>query len=89
MSLKNITAVGALFAAALIFFVVVCPQTPTPIAVVGAHGKAPAPSLAFFAVLLLPFTLRVERSFAYASLTESCHEMPSPDLLDLTCARLC
>jgi len=84
------TKVGlALFVAAIVFFVVISPATPTPIAVVSAHGKAPAPSLVLFALLLLPFVFKVDRSFAYLSQVESCDELPHAHLVDLTCTRLC
>jgi hypothetical protein len=87
--LHNITALGALLAAALILFVVVCPATPTPIAVVTAHGKAPAPSVAMVALLLMPFALALQRFQAARVRVESYRELPHPDLLDLTCTRLC
>lgn len=91
MSLKNITVLGAFFAAVLIFFVVVCPSTPTPIAVVTAHGKAPAPSLALLAaaLLMLPVALLLQRTSVAFARVESFRELPQADLLDLTCTRLC
>ena len=88
---RTITAVLAALAAGLILFVVVCPITPTPIAVVTAHGKAPAPSVALLAaaLLLVPFTLRVQRTSACYAQVETFRELPHADLLDLTCTRLC
>jgi hypothetical protein len=88
-ALRNITAIGATLAAALILFVVVCPVTPTPIAVVTTHGKAPAPSIAMVALLLVPFALSLQRFHAARVRVESYRELPHPDLLDLTCTRLC
>ena len=84
-------AILAAFAAGIILFVVVCPATPTPIAVVTAHGKAPAPSVALLAaaLLMLPFTLLPQRTALAFARLESFRELAHADLLDLTCTRLC
>ncbi len=74
-------------AVCVLLFVVVCPITPTPIAVPGGKAQAAqAPAIAVVAIaLVLP-----ERS--EHPLWTSTFELPgamSIDVLDLTCARLC
>ncbi|ABF41772.1 hypothetical protein Acid345_2771 [Candidatus Koribacter versatilis Ellin345] len=77
----------ALSIAALLFFVLVCPFTPTPIAVVrGNAHTAPVIFLFLLPTLALPLLLASLACVAIASL-----EVPAfrSAVVDLTCTRLC
>jgi len=77
------------FAALLVFVVVVCPLTPTPVAVVGAQGPmlhaAPAALAAAVTFFLAP---RLE---AASWLLQPAHDAldSAHDILRLTCVLLC
>ena len=77
-----------IFVGAIILFVVVCPFTPTPVAVL--NGKAPAAhalavSIALPAVLPVP---RVEMP-VWATALERAPTLTGGSVVDLTCSRLC
>ena len=77
-----------IFVGSIILFVVVCPLTPTPIAVL--NGKAPAVhapviSVALSAVLPTP---RIEAP-EWTSAFERTPNVIVGSVLDLTCSRLC
>ena len=76
------------FIGAIILFVVICPLTPTPIAVI--DGKTPAAhapviTVSMVAVVLLP---RLD-AIAWAPAPERATPSVSGSLLDLNCTRLC
>jgi len=80
-----------LAAAALITFVVVCPLTPTPIAVVTSVGKAPAPALVgmLLAIALLLPLLPVLTRVLYVATGEHGVPLMPAAVRELTCVRLC
>ncbi len=77
----------AIFVSAVLLFVVVCPVTPTPIAVLGGnvHVHTPAIATASFVFAAMP-----RLDIAVSKLpSESSPPALSADRLDLTCVRLC
>lgn len=89
-AVRKIAAIAAVVAAYAVLFVVVCPSTPTPIAVVSTAGAVPAavtplmPSV----VLLMPVLL-LGAAVRAALLSPRLDPVPTPPLVELTCARLC
>ncbi len=89
-AVRKIVALVAVVAAYAVLFVVVCPSTPTPVAVLRTAGAAPVavgallPSL----VLLMP-SLLLWAAVRTALLNPRLDPVPTPPLVELTCARLC
>ena len=85
---RKLTALLAMATALLLLFVVVCPETPTPITVVSAKGTLPAPVVAFTVGAAFSLAVAVERM---AALSAASHPplLSHASVLDLTCARLC
>lgn len=81
-------ALCAIFAALLVLTVVVCPITPTPIAVVSVHSPAPhtAPAAIFSAIPMV--APRLDLSL-WAVLPAAIAVAVSHDVLSQTCVRLC
>ena len=74
------------FAVLLVTFVVVCPVTPTPIAVVGLHG----PGLHAVPVLATAvFLVSAPVLTAWSSAPREQSWFAIDDVLRLTCVRLC
>jgi hypothetical protein len=76
------------FLGAIILFVVVCPLTPTPIAVLNgktAAAHTPILSIAISAVLPAPTLEAVE----WATVFERTPIVTGGSVLDQTCSRLC
>jgi hypothetical protein len=71
----------------LLVFVVVCPITPTPTAVVGGKAHVQAPAVAA-ASIIFTTTPRLDGAIWTVS-SDPVPLLPSADLLDLTCVRLC
>ena len=86
---RKLSALFAMATALLLLFVVVCPETPTPITVVSAQGTLASPLVA----------LAVGTAFALAVATEevsalsvAASQVPLPShasVIELTCVRLC
>jgi hypothetical protein len=77
-----------ILAAFVLLFVVVCPITPTPLAVPGGKSQTVQVSVtavAFVAVVLL---VRPEHPLWIANSFEASNAVPV-DVVNLTCARLC
>ncbi len=77
-------------AAYAILFVVICPATPTPTALISSAEKLPgapvavaAPAIPLVAVVL------VSGLVALALLVPRVHSLSVSHVVDLTCARLC
>lgn len=77
-----------IFVGAIILFVVVCPFTPTPVAVV--NGKAPA-AHALAVPIALPAVVPVPRveTPVWAIALERTPNVMGGSVVDLTCSRLC
>jgi len=75
--------------ALLLLFVVVCPETPTPITVVSAKGALPAPVVAFAVGTAFALALATDRFSALAVVASNPPLLSHASVLDLTCARLC
>ncbi len=90
-ALRKVVALVAILSAALLLFVVVCPLTPTPIAVVTSPGSAPVHGLVAAIVVALP-VLATVFVFAFAEFRTGSHIRPTSSsvrVIDLTCVRLC
>lgn len=77
----------AIIAALIVFFVVVCPITPTPIAVLGGKAQVQTPAVAAISIVFTS-SPRLERLLVPVS-SGPAPLLPTTDLLDLTCVRLC
>ena len=88
--LRKTTALITMAAAFMLLFVLVCPYTPSPLAVVGAGGKLPGAQVAP-AVLAVAFILQlaVLVSPAVNARVELAPAPASAPLSDLLCIRLC
>lgn len=78
----------AILIAFVIFFVVVCPFTPTPLAVVSGktnshHTQAIIPALMFLTAASAPTLIVI------AGVVDRVEPSISTEAVDLTCARLC
>jgi len=80
----------AVFAAALLLFVVVCPFTPTPNAVIRSDHSAPSAPQLVIAVLSLASPALLAFSFISLQQVAETHD-PRPPLsvLSRTCVQLC
>ncbi len=90
MPLRKPAAIAAILAAYAILFVVVCPATPTPTALVSSAGKLPGAQVAVVVLLIPPAAIVLVS--ALAALTLLVPRMLSlsvSHVVDLTCARLC
>lgn len=77
-----------LLTACLLLFVVVCPITPTPIAVPGGKAQAAQSPVVAVAIAALPGPVRSERT-AWSALSFEVPSASAVDVVDRTCARLC
>ncbi len=76
-----------ILAVVVLFFVVVCPMTPTPIAVAGGKAQVQMPAVAVASVV---FTTSPRLDVPLWTVSSVPVSVPSStDLLDLTCVRLC
>lgn len=86
---RKLTALLAMATALLLLFVVVCPETPTPITVVSAKGTLPAPVVAFAVGTAFSLALAVERISELSATASNLPLLSHASVLDLTCVRLC
>ncbi len=77
----------AICAGLVVLFVVVCPITPTPTAVIGGNAQLHAPAVAVVSIVFTSAP-RLDRSF-WTGAPDLLPVISSSDRLDLTCARLC
>ncbi len=77
----------AAFVGLLLFFVVVCPITPTPIAVVGGKAQVQMPAVAVVSIVFTTASRLDVPLWTVAS--DPVALLSSTDVLDLTCVRLC
>ncbi len=77
----------AAFVGLLLFFVVVCPITPTPIAVVGGKAQVQMPAVAVVSIVFTTAS-RLDAPLWTVS-SDPVARLSSTDVLDLTCVRLC
>lgn len=77
----------AILAGCILLFVVVCPITPTPIAVPGGKVQSVHVATVAVAAIVIVFPFNSERTLWNAS----SFDIPSgsANIVDLTCARLC
>lgn len=88
--LRKPAAIAAIIAAYAILFVVVCPATPTPTALVSSTGKLPCAQVAVVALAIpLATILLVGGLAALTLLVSRIHFLSVSHVVDLTCARLC
>lgn len=90
LRLRQITAAITMLAAFMLLFMLLCPYTPSPVAVCSVSGKLPGaqatPVVAMPHFSLAPTVLMVaERVTADVPRLP----LPRPDLADLLCTRLC
>ncbi len=88
--LRKPAAIAAMIAAYAILFVVVCPATPTPTALVSSAGTLPGAQAAVV-VLAIPLAaiVLVSGLAALMPLVPRMHSLSVSRVVDLTCARLC
>ncbi len=88
--LRKPAAIAAMIAAYAILFVVVCPATPTPTALVSSTGTLPGAQAAVV-VLAIPLAaiVLVSGLAALTLLVPRMHSLFVSHVVDLTCARLC
>jgi hypothetical protein len=82
---KVLTSISIAF---ILLFVVVCPFTPTPTAVVSGKAHFPQMHAVELTVLLLAAVLTPGLVFV-SQLPDHPHGLISTGILDLTCTRLC
>lgn len=80
---------AAIVAAYAVLFVLVCPATPTPTALMTNAWTAPAAAPALVAAVLLLTALLPLSGTVTEPVSARLHPVSEPRLLDLTCARLC
>jgi hypothetical protein len=86
---RKLSAMLAMATALLLLFVVVCPETPTPITVVSAKGTLPAPAVTFAVGTAFSFVSATEHISALFVAASNLPLVSHASVLDLTCVRLC
>lgn len=86
---RKLSALLTIATALLLLFVVVCPETPTPITVVSAKGTLPAPAVAFVVGAAFALTLATGHISALSTTASNLPLLSHVRVLDLTCVRLC
>lgn len=88
--LRKSAAIAAIIAAYAILFVVVCPATPTPTALVSSAGKLPGAQVAVVVLAIPPAAIVLVSGLAALTLlVPRMHSLSVSHVVDLTCARLC
>ncbi len=88
--LRKPAAIAAIIAAYAILFVVVCPATPTPTALVSSSGKLPGGQVAVVVLAIPPGAIVLVSGLAALTLlVPRMDSLSVSHVLDLTCARLC
>ncbi len=88
--LRKPAAIAAIIAAYAILFVVVCPATPTPTALVTSAGKLPGAQVAVVMLAIPPAAIFLISGLAALTLlVPRMHSLSVLHVVDLTCARLC
>ena len=87
--MRRLSALLAMAIALLLLFVVVCPETPTPITVVSAQGTLAASPVALVVGTAFALAMGTERVLALCSASSHLPLPSHTSVLDLTCVRLC
>ena len=88
--LRKVAALIALLAAAALLFVVVCPVTPTPTAVVTSRHSAPVTVVTVALAVVLPSLVLVTSTFFQLQSSVESRETFAPlTVLNRTCVCLC
>jgi hypothetical protein len=88
--LRKIVALIALLAAAVLLFVVVCPITPTPTAVITSRNTAPLATISVALAAILPSLALLTATVSQIQWITDVREIPAPlTVLKRTCVRLC
>ena len=90
MTVRKLAALVALLAAAVLLFVVVCPITPTPTAVITARNTAPVTvvTIAVAVAAILPL-LVCASLIQLQSLNDESEALAPLQVLHRTCVHLC
>jgi hypothetical protein len=88
--IRKLAAIGAVLAAAILLFVVVCPVTPTPTAVVTARNTAPVNVIILALAVVLPLLVLISTAPCQFPHLDDARETLAPlTVLQRTCIHLC
>jgi hypothetical protein len=87
---RKLAAIGAVLAAAILLFVVVCPVTPTPTAVVTARNTPPVSAVILALAVVLPLLTLVSTAlFQHQCFTDARETLAPLTVRHRTCIHLC